>query len=47
MIPSHEQILTNAMNKIDALVERGDLPFSGKLSRKEKTDRLTALLNND
>lgn len=43
----HEDVLTKALTKIEALVAKGDLPMRGKLSRKEKTDRLTHMLAND
>ena len=42
--PSHEHSLVNALSKIETLVARGDLPMVGQLSKKEKTDRLIAML---
>lgn len=44
--PIHEQVLTNALDKLDVLLERGDLPFRENLQRKEKTERLKNLLDN-
>lgn len=42
--PLHEQTLTQALDKIDRLLDTGQLPLSPKLSRKEKTDTLKLLL---
>lgn len=42
----HEQVLTNAVNKLESLIAEGKLPFTEKLGRKEKTDRLKDLLDN-
>lgn len=44
MFPSNEHTLTEALRKIDSMVKQGKLPMTGKLSRKEKTDRLKAML---
>lgn len=43
--PIYEQVLTSALDKIDILLAEGKLPFTEKLARKEKTDRLKDLLN--
>lgn len=42
--PLHKNTLNDALRRIDVLCEDGRLPFTGKLSRKEKTDRLKDLL---
>lgn len=41
---STEYVLTEALDKIDRLVDAKVLPFTEKLSKKEKTAKLTALL---
>lgn len=44
--PSIEHTLEEALNKIDILVKRKELPLDKKLSRTEKTQRLTYMLDN-
>lgn len=44
--PLHEQVLLQALDKIDTLVGNGALPFREKLNRKDKTARLKDLLDN-
>lgn len=44
--PLHEQVLLQALDKIDALVKEGKLPFLEKLNRKDKTAKLKDLLDN-
>lgn len=41
---STEYVLNHALNKIDKLVDSGVLPFTEKLSKQEKTAKLTDLL---
>lgn len=42
--PSTKNTLALALSKIEQMIEAGTLPLTEKLSRKEKTERLTALL---
>lgn len=44
MYPQYEHTLSEALSKIEALCALGKLPMAGKLGKKEKTDRLTAML---
>lgn len=44
MFPIHVDTITQALDKIDALVAAGKLPIEGKLLRTEKTRRLAELL---
>lgn len=44
--PIHEQILTDAVNKLEAWIEEGKLPFSDTTPRKEKTNLLKRLFDN-
>lgn len=44
--PIHEQILTDAVDKLEAFISEGKLPFDASVSRKEKTDRLKDLFDN-
>lgn len=46
IFPSTEHILVTALDKIDSMVEAGQLPLTEKLSRKEKTERLAVMLAN-
>lgn len=43
---ANQHMLELALDKIDALVKKGDLPFTGKLSTAEKAERLTQLISN-
>ena len=43
--PLTEHALTTALAKIEALTAEARLPFVEKLTRKEKTERLTAMLS--
>lgn len=46
--PLIEKTLSDTLDKIEALLEQGVLPFRDVTSDKEKTDRLVAVLaNND
>ncbi len=42
--PVVECTLSEALDKIDKLYDDGNLPFTGSISGKEKTDRLVSLL---
>jgi hypothetical protein len=44
--PLNKQVLTEALDKIDRLIEAGQLPMREKLNRVEKTTRLSVLLAN-
>lgn len=43
-IPVVEKELTTVLDKMESLTNTGELPMHGKLSAKEKTDRLAAML---
>jgi hypothetical protein len=43
-IPVVEQQLATVLDKIESLTNTGELPMHGKLSAKEKTDRLATML---
>lgn len=44
--PLHEQVLITTLDKLDALIAAGTLPFKEKLNKKDKTARLKDLLDN-
>jgi hypothetical protein len=43
-IPTVEKELARVLDKMESLTNTGDLPMYGKLSAKEKTDRLASML---
>lgn len=43
---ANQHILELALDKIDKLVETGELPFTGKLTTTEKAERLTQLISH-
>ena len=42
--PVVEKVLTETLDKIDALIKDNKLPFTDSISDKEKTDRLASML---
>lgn len=44
--PLTKHALTTALTRIDELVKEGKLPLTGRLTRKEKTEQLMALLSD-
>ena len=43
-IPTVEKELASTLDKMESLTITGELPMYGKLSAKEKTDRLASML---